>query len=571
MNNRWLGQAQPAVVRPTKRVIDMWQALLTFLSAQPLILFFLVAALGYLLGQLKIGGSTLGIAAVLFVGLAFGALDERLKLPEILYQIGLILFVYCIGLSSGRAFFRALRSGGVRANLLVIFMLGGAAGLAVLIHHWLGLTSAQAAGLYAGSLTNTPALAAVLEAVKRNTPVELQEALLTQPVVGYSIAYPMGVLGMIMAIGLMQRWLKPNYQAEARALRHLGGVGEELVSHTARVTNPAVIGKTIGAVVQQYPRRLIFTRHKRNCTITLAGRDSELLAGDIIDVVGVAEDVDEMVALLGESVTEQLALDRSIYDFRRVFVSSPDVIGRRLDQLDLPGKFGALVTRVRRGDMELLAVGPTVLEAGDRVRVVALRERMHAVTTFFGDSYRTLSEVDILPFNLGIVLGLLVGAIPIPIPGGEPFHLGIAGGPLLVALVLGTVERTGPLIWNIPYSANLTLRQFGIVIFLAVIGTRAGYAFVQTLLSSGGILLFLGGALITCVTALATLWIGSKLLHIPMSLLIGMLAGLQTNPAILSYAAQQTENELPNIGYATVYPAAMITKILLAQALLTLL
>ena len=156
-------------------------------------------------------------------------------------------------------------------------------------------------------------------------------------------------------------------------------------------------------------------------------------------------------------------------------------------------------------------------------------------------------------------------------PGGEPFHLGIAGGPLLVALVLGTIERTGPLIWNIPYSANLTLRQFGVVIFLAVIGTRAGYAFVQTLFSSGGLLLFFGGLFITSVTAFATLWIGSRLLRIPMSLLIGMLAGLQTNPAILSYATQQTENELPNIGYAMVYPAAMITKILLAQALLTLL
>ena len=549
----------------------MWQALLTFLSAQPLILFFLVAALGYLLGQVKIGGSTLGVAAVLFVGLAFGALDERLKLPEILYQIGLVLFVYCIGLSSGRAFFRSLRSGGVRGNLLVIFMLSVAAGITVLIYQLLALTNAQAAGLFAGSLTNTPALAAVLEAVKRNVPAELHEVMLAQPVVGYSIAYPMGVLGMIMAIGLVQRWQKPDYKAEAHALRHLGGVGEELVSHTVRVTNPALIGQTIGTIMQQHPRRLIFTRHKRAGAVTLANRTSELLYDDVVDVVGVAEDVDEMVTLLGEAVSEQLALDRSTYDFRRVFVSNPTVIGRRLDQLDLPGKFGALVTRVRRGDMELLAMGPTVLEAGDRVRVVALRERMHDVTTFFGDSYRTLSEVDILPFNLGIVLGLLVGAIPIPIPGGEPFHLGIAGGPLLVALVLGTIERTGPLIWNIPYSANLTLRQFGVVIFLAVIGTRAGYAFVQTLFSSGGLLLFFGGLFITSVTAFATLWIGSRLLRIPMSLLIGMLAGLQTNPAILSYATQQTENELPNIGYAMVYPAAMITKILLAQALLTLL
>ncbi|MCB9147874.1 MAG: transporter [Caldilineaceae bacterium] len=545
--------------------------MLDFLSQQPLILFFLIAALGYLLGQIKILGSNLGIAAVLFVGLAFGALDERFKLPEILYHVGLVLFVYCIGLSSGRAFFRALRSGGVRANLLVVTMLMVAAGFTVLSHRFLGLLSAQSAGLYAGSLTNTPALAAILETIRHTAPAEQQELLLTQPVVGYSIAYPVGVLGMILAIAVAQRWLQPNYRAEARALRHLGGVGEELVSHTVRVTNPDVMGQPVSALLESQPRRLIFTRHKRQGVITLAKPTTELLRDDVVDVVGAPEDVEEMVTLLGDAIADPLALDRSVYDFRRVFVSSPTVIGHRLDQLDIQGKLGALVTRLRRGDMELLAVGPTVVEAGDRVRVVAPRERMQAVSDFFGDSYRTVSEIDILPFNLGIVLGLLVGAIPIPIPGSEPFHLGIAGGPLLVALILGTVERTGPLIWNIPYSANLTLRQFGVVIFLAVIGTRAGYAFVQTLLSSSGLLLFLSGAFITCSTALITLWVGSRLLKIPMSLLIGILAGLQTNPAILSYATLQTDNELPNVGYATVYPAAMIVKILVAQALLTFL
>lgn len=550
----------------------MWQTLITFLSEQPLLLLFLVAAIGYLLGNIKIRGSSLGIAAVLFAGLAFGALDERLKLPEILYQGGLILFVYCIGISSGRAFFRALRSGGLRANLLVMTMLALAAALATVIHTLAALTPAQTAGLYAGSLTNTPALAAILEMVKRTAPDALQERLLAEPVVGYSIAYPVGVLGMILAIGLAQRWWRPDYSAEARQLRNLGAAGEELVTRTARITNAEVAGKTVEAVLRLRSWRIILTRHKRDGVITLAQGSSQLSLGDILTIVGLAEDVDAMITLLGEPVDEQLALDRSIFDFRRIFVSNSAVIGRRIDQLPLQSKFGALVTRVRRGDIELLATGKTVLEAGDRVRVVALRERMREVSEFFGDSYRALSEIDILTFNLGIVLGLLVGAIPIPLPGGgEPFRLGIAGGPLIVALILGALERTGPLIWNIPYSANLTLRQFGIVLFLAVIGTRAGYAFLQTLLSSGGLSLFLSGALITFTTALLMLWIGSRLLHMPMSLLIGMLAGLQTNPAILSYATLQTGNDIPNVGYATVYPAAMIVKILLAQVLLSLL
>lgn len=547
------------------------QTIVAFLSEQPFILLFLVAAIGYLVGNLKIRGSSIGMAAVLFVGLLFGALDERFTLPEILYQGGLIIFVYCIGLSSGRAFFQALRSGGLQANLLVVSMLAVGALLAAAIHALFAINASQTAGLYAGSLTNTPALAAVLEMVKRTAPAGLQEQLLVEPVVGYSIAYPMGVLGMILAIGLAQRWWKPDYAAEARQLRNLGAVGEELVTQAVRVSNPAIIGKTVADLLRIAPCRAILTRHKRNDTVTLAEGSSQLQLNDIINLVGLAEDVNSLVVLVGQPVDEPLALDHSVIDFRRIFVSNPAVVGRRIEQLTLRRKFGALVTRVRRGDIELLASGSTVLEAGDRIRVVAPRERMQEVSDFFGDSYRALSEIDILTFNLGIVMGLLIGQIPLPIPGGEPFRLGIAGGPLTVALVLGALERTGPLVWNIPYSANLTLRQFGIVLFLAVIGTRAGYTFTQTLFSSGGLLLLISGALITCITALLTLWVGSRLLRIPMSLLTGVLAGLQTNPAILSYATLQTGNDIPNVGYVTVYPAAMITKILLAQMLLSLL
>lgn len=544
-------------------------AIFDFLSAQPLILLFLVAALGYLLGNVSIRGSSLGIAAVLFVGLFFGALDERFKLPEILYQGGLVIFVYCIGLSSGRAFFRSLRSDGLQANLLVVAMLTVGAVLTVVLHFLFALPAIQTAGLYAGSLTNTPALAAVLEAIQHLAPPALQEAWLTEPVVGYSIAYPFGVLGMILAIGLAQRWWQPDYAAEARQLRNLGAVGEELITQAVRITNPAISGSTITALLQREPRRVIVTRHKHNGTVTLAQGDTQLQTDDVINLVGLAEDVNAVVALVGEPVAEPMALDRSVIDFRRIFVSNPAVIGRRIDQLGLRSQLGALVTRVRRGDIDLLASGSTILEFGDRVRVVALRERMQAVSDFFGDSYRALSEIDILTFNLGIVIGLIIGQIPLPVPGGEPFRLGIAGGPLIAALILGALGRTGPLVWNIPYSANLTLRQFGVVLFLAVIGTRAGYTFVETLFSSGGLLLLVSGVLITSTVALLTLWIGSRLLHIPMSLLTGLLAGLQTNPAILSYATLQTGNDIPNVGYVTVYPAAMITKILLAQVLLS--
>jgi putative transport protein len=228
------------------------------------------------------------------------------------------------------------------------------------------------------------------------------------------------------------------------------------------------------------------------------------------------------------------------------------------------------VTRVRRGDSDVLAHGDTILELGDRVRVVAPPQQMPRLTAFFGDSYRAISEIDILTFNLGLALGTLVGMIPIPLPGGVVIRLGFAGGPLVVALLLGALERTGPLVWNIPYSANMMLRQIGLILFLAGVGTRSGYAFVTTMRDGGGLAIFAAGTIITVTTAILTLVIGYKLLRIPMSLLTGLLAGLQTQPAVLGFALQETGNELPNIGYAAVFPVALITKIICAQLLLTL-
>jgi putative transport protein len=225
---------------------------------------------------------------------------------------------------------------------------------------------------------------------------------------------------------------------------------------------------------------------------------------------------------------------------------------------------------VRRGDVDLLPHDLMRLELGDRVRVLAPVKRLPAVTAWFGDSYRAVSEVDVLTFGLGLALGLLLGILPLPIPGGLRVTLGFAGGPLIVALLLGTLERTGPLVWSLPYSANTTLRQIGLVLFLAGIGTRAGSGFLATFTSGSGLALFGAGALITFVTAFTALAIGYRLMRIPMSLLVGMVAGIQTQPAVLGYALEQTRNEIPNLGYAAVYPAATIGKILLVQVLLAL-
>jgi putative transport protein len=543
--------------------------MIELLVHHPLLLLFVVVGIGYPLGRLRVGGSSLGVAAVLFVGIAIGALDPDLKLPEILYQLGLVLFVYTIGLSSGPAFFRSFGPRGLKANLLVLGMLGLGMALTLVAHRVLGLRPTLTGGLFAGALTNTPALAAELEYLKARLPAEQQVQGLADPVVGYSIAYPLGVIGVLLAIALVQRLWKVDYLAEAQRTREPGAIHEALETCVVKVLRPTEA--TLGVLMQRHGWDVVFGRHQRGERITVADLSLRLEPGDLVTVVGTAGEVAEVIQGLGEVSQAPLAHDRSVLDYRRIFVSNPEVVGRRLGELDLPGRFGAVATRLRRGDVDMLAQEDTVLDAGDRIRVLTRRDQLEAVSHFFGDSYKAISEIDILSFSLGLALGLLLGTVPIPLPGGVDLKLGLAGGPLVVALVLGWLGRTGRFVWGLPYSANLTLRQIGLVMFLAGVGTRSGYAFVSTLTQGGGFQLLAAGAFITFTVALATLVIGHKLLGIPMSVLTGLLGGLQTQPAVLGFALEQTKNDLPNVGYTTVYPLATVGKIILAQVLLALL
>lgn len=535
-----------------------------------LLLLFLVSAIGYLLGQINFGGIKLGVAAVLFVGLAFGALHPDMKLPEFVYLFGLVVFVYAIGLSSGAAFLASFRNQGLRDNLFILGMLVVGAALTGLAWWIGGLRPTVAAGMFAGSFTNTPALATVLDYIKVHAPAALRDQMLAEPVVGYSITYPMGVVGVMIAITVMQRIWKIDYAQEARTMRGVGGQAA-FQNRTIRVLHDQVARESLQSLTARFGWDVVFGRLQHIGQLALVNGQTRLHPGDLVSVTGASATLDSVTAYLGEVSDEHLEYDRGTIDMRRMFVSNPKLFGRRLRDLNLPTEFGAVVTRLRRGDTDLLAHGDTILGPGDRVRVIARRDKMEAVSAYFGDSYRSLSEIDIMTFNLGMALGVLLGLIPIPLPGGLVFKLGFAGGPLLVGLILGAMERTGPVVWSLPYSAGLLLRQLGLILFLAGIGTRSGYAFVTTLTQGNGALIFVAGALVTCATALITLWIGYRLLKVPMGTLIGMLAALQTQPALLSFAQEQTDNELPNIGYATVYPIAIIAKILLAQLLLMLL
>jgi putative transport protein len=249
-------------------------------------------------------------------------------------------------------------------------------------------------------------------------------------------------------------------------------------------------------------------------------------------------------------------------------VSDAAVVERPLADLRLLERFGATITRIRRGEIELLPDEETELLLGDRVRVVAPRERMAELGRFLGDSYHALSEIDALTFGLGIVVGLLLGAIPIPLPGGGTFELGVAGGPLLAGLVLGRVGRTGPLVWALPYAASITLRQWGLLLFLAGVGLRSGEAFVATVASADGLRLLGAGALLTLLSSFATILAGHFVLRIPYGVLAGEVAGVHTQPAVLVFAHEQAQNDLPRLGYTAIFPIATVAKIIVAQLVL---
>ena len=541
--------------------------MIAILRDNPLLLLFVVAGIGYPLGRIKVAGGSLGVAAVLFVGLAVGGLDPNLKLPEIIYQMGLVLFVYCIGLSSGVGFFTSFRGKGLRDNLFAVTMVLFGAVLTLGAHWLFGLEPLLSAGLFTGSLTSTPALAALVEYLKHAAGAQPH----VDPVIGYSIAYPVSVLGMITTLYLVQRWWRIDYAAEARSVRGMALANEPLSTCTVRVSGKDVVGQEVGRLVRANHWNVLFGRVKRGDRTFVTSTNTRLEPGDLVTVVGTEEELERVVPRLGEQDAQQVDMDRTEVDYRRIFVSNPKLAGKALRELNLPQRFEAVVTRVRRGDMELLPHGDTVLQLGDRVRVVTRRENLPAVTKFFGDSYRALSEIDVLSFSLGLALGLLLGMVPIPLPGGITIKLGSAGGPLIMALVLGAVSQTGPIVWTLPYNANQLLRQIGLIFFLAGIGTRSGYAFFQSLHGGQGLSLLIASAVISCVVAFVSLWVGYKKLKIPFGILAGQLAGIQTQSATLGFALEQAGNDLPNVGYALIYPMAMVVKIVITQVMAVLL
>ncbi len=526
-------------------------AFIRLLAGNPLLLLFVVAGIGFPLGQIKVKGVSLGLAAILFVGLLIGSFDERLKLPEIVYQIGLVIFIYNIGLATGPAFFSAIRRKGLLQAVVGVVVL---VGVALVVAKWaqsMGLNAALASGLFCGSMTTTPGLAAVLELSKGT-------AHGSDPIVGYSIAYPMAVLGCLSAMLVFIRFVRAGADDD--------GQNNRIVVQTLTL-GEATAGRTIAELREIVGPRVIFTRIRHGEQVALASPSDRVEPGDDLTIVGEEKLVDRAAARMGATSGPHLELDQTEFRMRRIFVSSAQVAGRSLAEIGLPQSHQGLVTRVRRGDTDFVPSGETVLEYGDRARVVARPDELAQIARLFGDSYRALSEIDVFSFSIGIAIGLLIGEIPIPVPGGFVVKLGLSGGPLLVALILGTIHRTGRFVWTLPYSANLTLRQLGLILFVAGVGTRAGYAFWQTLSSGRALPLFLFSFALTTSMAVIYLAIGHLIFRTPKSTLLGMVSGLQTQPAALGLALEQTGSEKPNVGYTMIFPFAILTKIIAAQML----
>ena len=537
------------------------------LRENPLLLLFVVASFGYLFGNIQIRGGSLGVAAVLFTGLIVGAIDPNLEIPNIILLLGLAIYVYSIGLSCGPAFFNAFQTGQYKEFLFILASLLFSGVLSVGLWYLFGFSASVISGIYSGSTTNTAALAGVIDIISNSSSISESQRIIENAVVGYSFSYPMGVMSSIIVIVLLEKILKINYEKEQTLLRKRYPVSEELTSSTVEVTRPEVCDIQLRDLYRQNDWNVVFGRIMQSGKISLSSWNTSFEMGDLVMVVGATSEIKEVANVLGKKVNSALAYDRRLFDVRSIFVSNPDLAGHTLAALNLDEKYNAIITRIRRGDMDILAKGDTTLELGDRIRFIARREDLKALSDYFGDSYHESSKINLFTFGVGIGIGLILGVTEISLGGGIQFKLGYAGGPLIIGLVLGAFRRTGPISWTLPYSANVTLQQIGLIFLLAAIGVRSGTAFVQSL-SMDGLQMFIAGATISLLTALILLLVGYKVLRIPFTLLMGMVAN---QPAILEFAKDRAGNRIPEFGFTLMFPMALITKILIAQLLFLIL
>lgn len=530
----------------------------------PLILLFFVCAIGYAVGKIKIFGGKIGVSATLFVGLIFGAINLGYKVPVIIFELGLVLFVYSIGISTGGAFFKSIKTNGLRDISFVTVTLSISVIIAIATFFILGITPELITGIYTGTSTNTPALAGVIQMVREKNVSGLDE--ITQALtVGYTFSYPLGIIGVVFVFKIMKRVLKIDFKKEFNDLKKIYPLEDELSSKSVIILNQELIGKTLREISNLKKLDILFGRITHNDNSThLTNWDTRVNLKDNLMIIGNPVILEQAISFFGKESEHNISYDRKHYDVKTIFVSNPKIFGRELSSLNLSQKYDAIITRIRRGDVDMLAKPEVIIESGDRIRFVAKREELKDLSALFGDSYNAVSQVNLFSFGIGITLGLLIGAIEFSITDSISFKLGIAGGPLIMGLLLGAIGRTGSISWVPSYGVNTIMNQFGLILLLATIGLNSGSAFVMNIDSGIWKWALLGGTIISVLSVFTSILIGYKLFKIPFSLLLGFLSN---QPAILEFSKEMTGNRVPLIAYSVMFPIALIAKVLFAQLL----
>nr|WP_129733249.1 putative transporter [Parabacteroides goldsteinii] len=537
-----------------------------------LLLSFVIAA-GIQLGKIKVFGVSLGITLVLFVGIVLGHFGFTINHNVIHFfkEFGLILFVYSVGMQVGPGFFSSFKKGGITLNLLACGIVFLGVVTAIILHYTTGIPMPTMVGILSGAVTNTPGLGAAQQAYS-----DMYGTADNTIALGYAVAYPLGVIGIILSIMFIRYAFRVNFDKESEQLNNEDSShANEAKPISLVVKNPAIFGKTVGELSGLLEHRdFVISRiwHDSNKQIEIASANAVLHENDKVFVITTEQDADTIKTFVGEVIDmerKQWIRMESQFINRRILVTKPELNGKRLGQLKLRQLYGINITRISRAGVDLVATPHLTLQVGDRVNVVGTETAVTNVEKVLGNSMKRLNEPNLITIFIGIALGIVLGSIPITFPGiPQPVKLGLAGGPLIVAILISRFGYKYKLITYTTQSANLMLREIGITLFLACVGISAGDGFVDTIVNNGGFAWIGYGFIITTVPLLIIGCIGRYFCKVNYFTLMGLIAGSTTDPPALAYSNATAGNDAPSVGYATVYPLTMFLRVLTAQLLI---
>lgn len=519
----------------------------------PIAMLFAIVALGSAIGNLRIAGISLGSSGVLFAGLLFGHFGARL--PIDVQELGIILFVYAIGLQAGPRFFNQFRHRGILfAKIGVIVVVAGAL-VTWAVTALFRLDPALAAGMYAGALTSTPGLAAAMDAAR--------DPLVS---VGFGVAYPFGVIGVVLFVQLLPRLLHEDLSAEEQRLRRNDVGSRKLDRRQFLVRNPACVGKTLAELQLRRMSEVNITRIARRGQVILARQDSRFELDDVVVAVGRPDELAKLQVVFGEEIEDEEILNSTDVVSRDAIISDDTIVGKSLAELQLADAYGVVLSRVFREDLDFVPTGTYTLELGDVVRVVGSRSDCARFVETVGQQEKRIHETSIAALSLGIFLGVLLAYKEFTLPGGATFRLGLAGGPLLVSLVLAHFGRIGRLNIRTPRGAKYIMQQLGLVLFLAGAGTAAGASLSQVLSESGPTIL-LAGAIVTLSSSLLGFVVSRFLFRQDLLTVLGSVSGAMTSTPALGVVSELTSRSEPVLAYTGVYPVALIVITVVCQFL----